>query len=121
MSYDHRLLFAQIVTRLGERPSRSLAELSHALRVSSRTIQKVIAETTHGGFKELQRELLMSRINRALVSQPGLAIKELSFAIGYESPRSFARAIKRAWGMSPRQLRSRIVEGICASSGVLHS
>ncbi len=45
-----------------------------------------------------------------LVSEPTLPIKAISFALGYKSQRSFARAVRRATGISPEELRSAVVE-----------
>jgi len=42
--------------------------------------------------------------------QPEWAIKQVSFEVGYKSARSFARAIKRASGLSPEELRSRMAQ-----------
>lgn len=106
MSYDPRLLFRSIARCLQQNPSISLGMLSQELQLSRRTIQKTIAEESGKSFRDLREEFLMNRVKSLFLSEPTLAIKAISFAIGYESPRSFARAIRRACGFSPEELRS---------------
>jgi AraC-like DNA-binding protein len=40
-----------------------------------------------------------------IADQPTVAIKELSYKVGYKSPRSFARAIRQASGLTPKEVR----------------
>ena len=108
MSYDHRLLCEQLSLRLHRYPSISLHELSKQLRVSRRTLQRAVIAVKGKRFRDLQEELLLARVESLLMATPCLAIKELSFQIGYQSPRSFARAVRSAWGLSPEQLRAHI-------------
>jgi AraC-like DNA-binding protein len=110
MSYDHRLLFGEICLCLQRNPCCTLAALSTQLHVSSRTIQKAIFINSGKSLRELREEILIARLRAHLLSKPTSAIKELSFDLGYKSPRSFARAIRRAYGISPEQLRCRISE-----------
>lgn len=111
MSYEHRLLFRMISSYLHEYPSSSLQELAQKIHVGSRTIETAINKATGRGFRDLQQEIMLEKTRDILLSQPGLAIKEVSFAMGYKSARSFARAIKRASGISPNQFRSKIAGG----------
>lgn len=106
MSYSHNLVFAFVSKRLHEKPATSLGHLSAELGVSHRTIQEIVSEQTGKTFSALRGETLMARVKQLFLSQPGLAIKEASFALGFCSPRSFGRAVKRACGLSPCELRS---------------
>src|SRR6267154_1288561 len=101
MSYDQHLLFKAISLSLRRSPCISLLELSKELRVSRRTIQKVVDSTTGRSFRELREGILIARVRTLCLSGPSLAIKELSFSLGYQSARSFARAVRRACGVSP--------------------
>ena len=109
MSYDPRLLFEEISICLHESPSKTLLDISKNLRVSRRTIEKAISTSTGGTFRRLREEILLTNVRSLFVSQPTLAIKELCFAVGFKSATSFARAIKRASGSSPEELRFRVV------------
>ena len=118
MSYNQTLLFESISLQLHRNPCASLGDLSGKLRVSRRTLQKVITVKTGKGFSDLREELLLAKVRNLFISQPAWAIKEVSFAVGYRSARSFARAIKRACGSSPEELRSHAACGfIVAQDG----
>jgi AraC-like DNA-binding protein len=106
MSYNHSLLFASIYKRLHESPQSSVGHVSRELGVSYRTVQQVVYGETGKTFRTLREEILMVRVRQLFISQPGLAIKEVSFALGFCSSRSFGRAVKRACGFSPEDLRS---------------
>ncbi len=110
MSYDPRLLFAQICVRLDETPSRSLLDLSRDFHVSSRTIQNVVASMTGGTkFSSFKDDILIARLTRLFVARPPSPIKEISSALGYKSLRAFARAVLRASGVSPTEFHNRIL------------
>lgn len=106
MSYDHSLLLASISKHLREKPATSIASLSRSLGVSYRLVQQVVCDETGKSFSIFRREVLLGRLSQLFISQPGMAIKEASFDLGFCSPRSFARAVKRACGFSPHILRS---------------
>ena len=106
MSYDPRILFHSISRCLQQNPSISLATLSQELQLSRRTIQKTVVVASGKNFRDLREEALVARVKNLFISEPTLAIKAISFSLGYESPRSFARAIRRACGFSPEELRS---------------
>lgn len=108
MSFEHDLLLNAALRRMSREPSALLEDLARESHVSRRTLQNAI-KFTGKTFRELRDELLFERVNSLLESHPTRGIKELSFELGYKSPRSFARAIKRACGFSPAQLRSRII------------
>lgn len=109
MSHDHGLLHARVSLSLQRKPNSSLIELSRELHVSRRTIQSAVISITGKNFRELQHETLLARVQSILLTRPGIAIKELASEVGYRSARSFARAVRRACGVSPEQLRIRIV------------
>jgi AraC-like DNA-binding protein len=106
LSYDPRILFDSISRCLKQNPSISLGTLSQQLQLSRRTIQKTVVVACGKNFRDLREEVLIARVKNLFISEPTLAIKAISFSVGYESPRSFARAIKRACGFSPEKLRS---------------
>jgi len=109
MSHKHQLLLNAVFHQLRRTPSCPLGDLSRELCVSRRTLQNAINIITGNTFRDLRDELLVERVKSILESHPTLGIKELSFELGFKFPRSFARAIKRACGFSPAQLRSRII------------
>jgi methylphosphotriester-DNA--protein-cysteine methyltransferase len=108
VSYDHSLLFEAISLSLHRNPSSSLGQLAEELDVSRRTIQHVVVVSAGMKFRELRQGILLATLRTVFLSEPNLPIKQASFKLGYESARSFARAIKCASGMSPEELRASI-------------
>ena len=106
MSYDPRLLFGQIASRLRENPRKTLEELSRNLRVSKRTIKKIVRMATGANFRSYREGVLMDRVKGFFAVQPGVAIKVLSIDLGFKSSSSFARAVRRASGSCPGELRT---------------
>ena len=112
MSYDQALLFRAIRTSLGRNPSLSLISVSQELRVGRRTIQTNVRMVTGKTFREFRDETLINRFRNLLIARPTLAIKEISLEVGYACPQSFARAVKRACGLSPEEFRSNIAQEV---------
>src|SRR5437879_6342811 len=108
------VLFNRITLTLQGNPCSPLGELSRELRVSRRTIQNAVAAITGRKFRELRDELLLVKIKNLLASAPNTTISQVSLDAGYKSPRSFARAVRRACGVSPQQLRTLIADELLA-------
>ena len=108
MSYNPKLLFGKIVDSLDESPSRTLGDLARNLKVRRRTIEEAIKFVTGGTFELLRQEILLVQVRTLFASEPTLSIKELGFTLGFKSPTSFARSVKRATGFSPEELRIRV-------------
>jgi len=106
MSYDPRLLFEQISMSLNENPRKTLEELAQSLHVSKRTIKNTVRLSTGGNFRHYREEVLMERVKGFFALQPEAAIKVLSIDLGFKSPSSFARAVRRASGACPGELRT---------------
>ena len=105
MSYNSKLLFEKINVCLDESPCITLRELSQRLRVSGRTIERSCRLSFGKSFRRFRQETLVTRVTRIFELEPDIAIKELSYGVGFKSTSSFARAIKRASGLRPEQLR----------------
>lgn len=109
MSSRQDLLLNAVIRQLNRAPFTPLWELARELHVSTRTLQNVIKLATGKTFRNLRDELLLGRVKGLLESDPTQAIKDLSSELGCKSPRSFARTVKQACGLSPEQLRSRTI------------
>lgn len=101
-------LLDAILLHLRQTPCGLLRELALELRVSQRTIESSVHLGTGKTFRDLRKEILVARVRNILASHPTMAVKELSFSVGFKSPSSFSRAIKRACGSCPQELRSRV-------------
>src|SRR5215831_1871642 len=107
MSYDQASLFTQIVEHLRSNPAASLGVVSNVLKVSRRTVEGNVVRMSGRQFKELRHECLLVKIREILLSRPTVSIKELSFSVGFTSPRSFARAVIRTLNCTPTDLRAK--------------
>lgn len=96
-----RLLQRMLQVMAGRR--LTLTELAAETGVERHTIEKVLRATTRQSFRELQRTMLLERAN-LLVGQ-GKAIKEIAFELGFGSPQSFHRFIRKTCGKTPSLLR----------------
>ena len=107
MSYNHDALRREIYEELKNNPLAPVKKLSEVLGVSQRTVQHIIGGADQQ-IRLLRQMFVLGRVNSLLLSNPHLTIKELSFSVGYKSQRSFARAVRRACGLSPMDLRRAI-------------
>ena len=114
MSYTQRQLFNRITLTLQSKPHSSLAELARELGVSRRTIQNAVRAVTGKKFSDLRDEALFERVKSLLTSAPNMAIKELTVEAGYRSASALARAVRRACGMSQKELRARVARKLLA-------
>jgi AraC-like DNA-binding protein len=108
MSYDYTLLFQRILVSLRDTPTQTLTSLSRQLRVSPRTIEMNIVHQTGKCLRSIRQEVMLDKIKNLLAANPTISIKELALAIGYKSPQSLARSVKRSFGVSPQVLRSNV-------------
>lgn len=109
MSTNPQILFTHIFATLERSPRLSLEDCSHLLRLSPRSVQQAVHAATGASFRALQERALLAEAER-LTSYPPLSIKEIAFATGYKSARSFSRAVRRSCGISPRELRALLLK-----------
>jgi transcriptional regulator GlxA family with amidase domain len=102
-------LLDAILLHLRQTPCGLLRNLCAELRVSRRTIENSVHLGTGKTFREVRKEILLDHVNCILAANPAISVKELSFAVGFKSASSFSRAIKRACGSCPKELRSHTV------------
>ena len=114
MSYDHTLLCKRVSLSLQSNPNSSLTELSRELHVSRTTLENAVTEVTGKKFRDLRDELFLGKVKNLLASQSNATIRQVAREAGYKSPRSFARAVRRASGASPQQLRARLARDLRA-------
>lgn len=108
--YNRRALFREIKTMVFENPGTSLSSVARALEVHRHAINQVVYEATRLSFSAWRRQLLLDRALDLLANRAAISVKEISFSLGFSSPRSFARFVRRHLGKSPTEIRS---EGLC--------
>lgn len=110
MSYNSNLLLDDLLQKVKKAPSKSLDSISREMRVSRRTLENVLFLSSKKRFKRIQGEILLAIVRNSVLAHPSLTIKELAFSLGYTSPRTFSRVIRRVCGMSPVELRASVAE-----------
>lgn len=109
MAYVYLFLYERVMDILASDPRVPLSAISEKLSVERHTLEKAIRATTGRSFRELRRELTLSRTRDLLALEAAKSIKEISFLLGYRSPQAFARFVKKACGCSPAELRRAVL------------
>lgn len=107
MAYNIEKISEAVIGRLESHPLATLRDLSQEFKVGERIIEKAVKANKGIAFRELRRELLLRKACDFL-DQPNRSVKEVSFLLGFSSPKAFARFIKRASGRTATQLRHAI-------------
>jgi AraC-like DNA-binding protein len=119
MLYDPRLLCARVSALLDQNPSRSLEDLSQELGICSKTIQNAVADTTGRKFTDFKADILIAKLTCFFAAKPFSLIKQVSVDLGYKSTRTFTRAVRRACGASPAELRNQIVSELASGAHLI--
>ncbi len=94
-------LLPRIVRAMSDRRV-SLKEVAHTIGVDRHSIERVVRLSTGLSFRGLQQSLLLERAT--LLLRRGSPLKEIAFELGFGSPQSFHRFIKRISGRTPTSL-----------------
>jgi transcriptional regulator GlxA family with amidase domain len=105
MSYDLHGVFHMVQRNLQKEPLISLAKMSRQLAIERHTIERAVRSEIGRSFRSLRREIAFEQARDKLRSLPNQSIKEISFALGYNSPRTFSRFIRGVCGKPPNELR----------------
>ncbi|MFT4569329.1 MAG: AraC-like DNA-binding protein [Hyphomicrobiaceae bacterium] len=99
-----------LVTRLRDELARTLCDgspdighVARRLATSPRTLQRQL-QLRGLGFKSLLGEV-RTELAKQYLAQPGLAVTEIAFLLGYGDLSAFDRAFRRHVGLSPRGWR----------------
>ena len=106
MAYDARLVVQVAAAALVAAPARRLAAVAAACGVSRRTLVRACLKVGAGSARDLRDAVLHRRMHALMTAAPPKTIKEISTALGFSTPQSFARWLKRADGVAPTALRA---------------
>ncbi len=107
MAYDRRKLFAELDRRLTADPCLRLKQLAHDLGIERHTVEDIVQETKAMTFRRYQRGKLLQKTRVVIRKKPNSSGKEIAAELGYRSPKSFYRFIKRATGWTMTEIRRR--------------
>ena len=105
MSYNYDLVFSEIKKALLHAPNSSLKEIERRLGIERHTLKRVVRSVARKTFREFHRDARLSKARELMAEVPARSLKEISYTLGFNSPRSFGRFIKEATGDSPTTLR----------------
>lgn len=105
MAYDMRGIFEVVRETLEKAPLTSLHQLSRNLTIERHTIEKAIRTESGESFRSFRRGIAFEIARDRLISCPDLSIKEVAYALGFRSSRTFSRFIRDTCGYTPIQLR----------------
>ena len=105
MTYNQYQLFEVIDARLTACPGLRLQAVAQEFGVNRHTVEKAIRQARGISFREYQQDFLLRKAIDLLLHEPNLSIKQLAGELGYRSPKSFWRFIKRASGKSPSEIQ----------------
>ncbi|HAW25986.1 MAG: AraC family transcriptional regulator [Gammaproteobacteria bacterium] len=91
----------------GEADSWSLDHIARETGVNATTLQRQFRSLKGMTVFEYQRGRRLNSAREAL-EREGATVTEAAWRAGYNSPANFATAFKRQFGISPRQVRSRV-------------
>src|SRR5439155_25713832 len=101
-----RALFEDSVAIVGDEYASDLSLDDIARRVASsrRQLQRAFAEIGHTTYRSHLTQVRMERAAELLATR-GLTIREVAHRVGYRQPAQFAKAFRRAHGVSPSEYR----------------
>ena len=94
----------------------SLTDTAHALGVSPYELSRVFSGTFHTNFNQYVNQLRLDRAGE-LLRYTALSITDICFECGFESQRTFNRAFREYYRMSPREYRESLTPDAADSEG----
>jgi AraC family transcriptional regulator, regulatory protein of adaptative response / methylphosphotriester-DNA alkyltransferase methyltransferase len=80
------------------------------LYTSPRQLQRAFSEAAQIGFRDYLTQVRMERA-RELLRESSYSVQDIARAVGYQEPAQFAKAFRRAYRVSPSELRGRTSNG----------
>jgi len=110
MSYSRYALLRLAESCLRRTPMASLTSVARACGVSIATTRRTVRAQTGLSYRKWRQALLCTRAEALLGGESPLSIKEISADLGFATPQSFARWLKRARGSTPTVFRQHTYE-----------
>lgn len=82
-----------------------LDQMAETLMMSRRQLQRKMRALTHEGPTAMLRQKRLAKA-ATLLKLDDMSVKEVCYAVGFQSKSSFARAFREAYGMSPSEYRA---------------
>jgi AraC-like DNA-binding protein len=105
MTYDARLIVHATIEMMRAAPAHPLTTVAAKCGVSRHTLLRAFQRCGPDSAQNVRARLLHDRMERLMTAVPPKSIKEISDGLGFATPQSFARWVKREDGVVPRALR----------------
>ncbi|MFP9231039.1 helix-turn-helix transcriptional regulator [Pectobacterium cacticida] len=102
----HRIEQIREMLESGRADHLSLCEIAKSVNMSESTLQRHFRQTFKMSVFEYLRNCRLQRAMLAL-QKDGISIAQAAGIAGYNSPANFATALRRAFGITPKQLKDR--------------
>ncbi|MCV9878441.1 helix-turn-helix transcriptional regulator [Brenneria izbisi] len=102
----HRIHQVRDMLESGAADLLSIAEIAQSVNMSESTLQRHFRQTFNMTVFEYLRNCRLQRAMLAL-KKDGVGIAQAASLAGYNSPANFATALRRAYGVTPGQLKDR--------------
>lgn len=110
MAYGFRPVVESALTLMRQRPARTLGEVARLCGVSRHTLIRAFRRSGPAPAAEVRSRELWELMTTLMRDSSAMTIAEISDTLGFATPRSFARWVKRASGRSPRVLRDELCD-----------
>ena len=108
MAYDARFVVQAAAAALGAAPARRIGAVAVACGVSRRTLMRECLQCGAGPARDLRAAAMRRRMDALMTAVPPKSIKEISDVLGFATPQSFARWLKRTDSVAPTALRAAV-------------
>ena len=108
MAYENQALVRVAIGMLRASPARTVSSVAQACHVSRHTLNRAFVSYCGATVRDVRRGCLRDAAEDVLSNEGSLSIKEISAGLGFATPRSFARWVRRENGLAPSALRARL-------------
>lgn len=109
--YSYERLVESVDRALDADPWASEQELATKLGVDRHTLTAALKDVRGVPYSLYRREKLLRRAEGLMSGGEVLSIKQMAYLLGFRSPQSFSRFIRRNMGVAPSQLMKRRGDG----------
>lgn len=105
MAHNKFTILINVKALVAINPQISLPEITLALGIKRRPIEKAFSDLAHVSFRTWRRALVMGKAADRLLNSE-ISTEQLACEFGYGSSRAFSRAFKETIGISVVEFRS---------------